>query len=406
MRLYSRAPACVFLSLAWPFLGQAQDWTEARVIERFLDQSPYAREARARVDAARAESAGRTLLPNPNMVVSREGAGYAAFYQIEQQLPITGRRGLLKQAGAATVGATEADTAALLWSLRSDLRLAFYQLLATQRREAVLSDGIRDLDDVIRILKAREQEGEGSRYDRLRAERELAEYRSQLAVARTEVAHARGVLSGFLPTGTGVDRVAGTLETVANMPVLDSLLQRALGHRSDYLAEQRQVERYRLEARAADRLRYPEPVATAGVKRGDVAPGDRQTASAVGITIPIPLFNRGQSEVARWRAEQERASARHSALERRIRGEVTAAAEALQLRRNAIAQYRSEVNELGSDLSRITRVAYQEGEVGILELLDSYRVTRQSLLRLLELEVLAKEAQIELDRAVGEEVLP
>ena len=44
--------------------------------------------------------------------------------------------------------------------------------------------------------------------------------------------------------------------------------------------------------------------------------------------------------------------------------------------------------------------------MGILELLDSYRVTRRSLLRLLELEALAKEAQIELDRAVGEEVLP
>ena len=64
------------------------------------------------------------------------------------------------------------------------------------------------------------------------------------------------------------------------------------------------------------------------------------------------------------------------------------------------------MNQLGADLSRITRLAYQEGEVGILELLDSYRVTRQSLLRLLELEALAKEAQVELDRAVGEEVLP
>ena len=82
------------------------------------------------------------------------------------------------------------------------------------------------------------------------------------------------------------------------------------------------------------------------------------------------------------------------------------AAEALRLRKAAIAQYRSEVSSLGAELRRITRLAYQEGEVGILELLDSYRVTRQSLLRLLELEALAKEAQIELDRAVGEEVLP
>ena len=406
MRLYSRAPVCALLALAWPLLGQAQDWTEERVIERFLDQSPFVREARARSEALRAESAGRTLLPNPSAALSREGAGYAAFYQIEQQLPITGRRGFLKQAGVAAVRATEAESAALLWSLRSDVRLAFYRLLTSQRREAAIGDGLRDLDEVIRVLRAREQEGEGSRYDRLRAERELAEYRSQLAMARTDVAQARAVVSGFLPPPTLVDRVAGNLETIVNVPPVDSLLQRALAHRSEFLAEQRQIERYRLEGRAAERLRYPEPVATAGVKRGDVAPGMRETASAIGITIPLPLFNKGQTEVARWRAEQDRAAARQSALERRIRAEVTGAAEALQLRKAAILQYRNEVNQLGVDLSRITRLAYQEGEVGILELLDSYRVTRQSLLRLLELEALAKEAQIELDRAVGEEVLP
>ena len=197
MRLQSRAPACALLALGWPCLGHAQDWSEARVIERFLDQSPYVREARAHVESVRAEAVGRALLPNPNAVVSREGAGYAAFFRIEQQLPITGRRGFLKQAGVAAVGVTEAETAAGLWSLRSDVRLAFYRWLAGQRREAVLGDGLRDFEEVIRILRTREQEGEGSRYDRLRAERELAEYRSQLALARTDVAQARAVLAGF-----------------------------------------------------------------------------------------------------------------------------------------------------------------------------------------------------------------
>ena len=61
-------------------------------------------------------------------------------------------------------------------------------------------------------------------------------------------------------------------------------------------------------------------------------------------------------------------------------------------------QYRDEVSQTGVDLNQV-RVAYQEGEVGILELLDSYRVTRQALLRLVDLEALAKESQIDLDRA-------
>lgn len=400
------APAWLLLTSLGPIGAWAQDWTEARVIQTFLEQSPYAREARARIESVRAEAAGRTLLSNPAVAASREGAGYAAFFQVEQQLPLSGRRGLLRQAGTAAVNATEAQTEAVLWSLRSDLRLAFFRLVAAQRRAAVLDDGLRDLDGVIAVLRKREQEGEGSRYDRLRAERELAEYRSQLALAHTETVQARAVLSGFLPAGTQIDTVAGVLDAPALATTNAALVQRALEHRFEYIAEQRQIARFEFEQRAAGRLRYPDPVAIAGVKRGDIAPGITETSSAIGITVPLPVFNKGQTEVSRWRAEQEGAAARRDALERRIRAEVTGAAETLRLRKSAIEQYRTEVNQAGVDLNRIVRVAYQEGEVGILELLDSYRVTRQALLRLVDLEALAKESQIELDRAVGEEVLP
>lgn len=406
MKVPKCAPAWLFLFSFGAVEMAAQEWTEAQVIEKFLDQSPYAREARARIDSVRAEAAGRTLLPNPAAVTTREGAGYASFFQLQQQLPVSGRRGLLKQAGNAAVGVAEAQAATTLWSLRSDVRLAFYRLLAAQRREAVLADGISVLDEVIRVLRARETEGEGSRYDRLRAEREMAEYRSQLALAHTDTVQARAGLSGFLPAGIAMGRVTGTLDRPSTVPEIDLLVQRAIAHRPDYLAEQREIDRFRLEQRAAERLRYPEPFAVAGIKRGDVVPGRTETSSAVGITIPLPIFNKGQTEVSRWRAEQTAAAARRDALERRIRAEVTGAAEALRLRNGAVEQYRGEVNQIGVDLNRIVRVAYQEGEVGILELLDSYRVTRQALLRLVELEALAKEAQIDLDRAVGEEVFP
>jgi outer membrane protein TolC len=58
----------------------------------------------------------------------------------------------------------------------------------------------------------------------------------------------------------------------------------------------------------------------------------------------------------------------------------------------------------GGELTRITQVAYQEGEIGILELLDSFRVSRTSSLRLLDLQAGVKEAFIELERVVGEEL--
>ena len=75
-------------------------------------------------------------------------------------------------------------------------------------------------------------------------------------------------------------------------------------------------------------------------------------------------------------------------------------------RRDALASYQRELESTGAELTRITQTAYQEGEVGILELLDSLRVNRVASLRLLELQAGVKEAFIELERALGEEVRP
>src|SRR5215831_17355438 len=155
MKVQPCAPACLLCILCGT--NQAQEWTEAQVIDKFMQQSPYVREARARIDAVQAEAKGRTLLPNPTAVVTREGAGYAAFFQIEQQVPISGRRNLLKQVGAAEIRVTESDAAGVLWSARTDLRLAFYRLVAAQRRQTVVKDGMQEIEEVARVLSVREQ---------------------------------------------------------------------------------------------------------------------------------------------------------------------------------------------------------------------------------------------------------
>jgi len=67
-------------------------------------------------------------------------------------------------------------------------------------------------------------------------------------------------------------------------------------------------------------------------------------------------------------------------------------------------EYRKELAETGPELVKIATIAYQEEDVGILQLLDAYRVQRSAQLRLLEIQAGVKEVQIELERVVGEEL--
>ncbi len=287
------------------------------------------------------------------------------------------------------------------------MRLAFYELLLAQLRVGALEGGVSALEEVARILRVREQEGESSRFDRLRVERELADLRADLAAARTLHARARARLASLLGPGVRPESlsVRGDFSLGTPPPSLEGLLAKALEVRADYLAEEHRLDRYTYEQRAARRRRIPEPILTAGLKTVRTA-GLSDNGYVVALTVPIPLFNRGQSEAERTKAEYERTEAERLALRQEIEAEVSAAYASAQLSRRMAEEYARELEQKGRELAVGATVAYQEGEQGILELLDAHRVALLSRLRVLELQAGAKKAQIELDRAVGQEVTP
>src|SRR5262245_13109240 len=98
MSLPNRAATPALLNAALAGLCLAQEWTEAVVVQKFLDQSPHAREARARVAIAAADARGRGLYANPSINYTHEGAGRTDFFQADQILPVSGRLQLLRQA--------------------------------------------------------------------------------------------------------------------------------------------------------------------------------------------------------------------------------------------------------------------------------------------------------------------
>jgi cobalt-zinc-cadmium efflux system outer membrane protein len=117
-----------------------------------------------------------------------------------------------------------------------------------------------------------------------------------------------------------------------------------------------------------------------------------------GVTVALPLFDDGGRESARWEAERSRVEAERMFIEDRIRSEITGAAEVLALRHAALAQDR----QLGAaeELVQIAVVAYREGEVGILELLDAARTAARARSRSIDLRHDVRLAQIALERAV------
>ncbi|MDX2177961.1 MAG: TolC family protein [Bryobacteraceae bacterium] len=389
------------IPLAAPSLCSQDLWTEARVLEEFA-RSPRRVALDEGIAAVAAEGRGRALLANPSVSYSREGAGFTEFLQVEQTLPFSGRRKLLEQSGQSRVTAAEAARDAQWWEQRIALRMAFFDLLAAQERVAALAATLVQLRELTEILSTRERLGEGSRYDRLRGEREISEIDADRGAAEAAQAVALARVRAFVP---GAGLASGTLDTPAFAATPEEIATRALATRAELRTVDRTLATLAIEQQAADRLRRPDPTINAGMKRANTGFAN-DTAYVAGISVPIPSFNRGQFEVARLSAEQRSLAAVRLAIEQRVRAEISGALEALATRRRALAEYRSTQLAGGAELVRIARIAYQEGEIGILELLDAVRVERLAQLRSIDLAAAVKNAQLELDRAAGLEVQP
>ena len=389
----------------------AQEITQPEALQKFERENAQARALAARVQIVRAESQARNLLPNPLATYSREDAAGSKddFLLVQQSLPVNGRRGLLRNAGAAQSRAAESATAYELLLLRGDVREAFYGLLMAQERAALLDAWVRRLGAMAGILQERQRQGEGSVFDRLRGERELADAQVALASQQVQLARARSQLASFFAPATDPASLVarGNLDdpAPAPLPPLPELLSRALQARGDYAAMQRQIESAGFERRAASRLAIPDPLLTAGLK-SSTAPGRSGNGYVLSVTVPFPLFNHGQAESSRTRAAEERARAELAARRQQIETDVRATHEAVRLRRRIAEEYARQLGESAAELARIAEVAYQEGEKGILELLDAQRVAAFSRLQSLDLAWSSKEAEIDLNRSVGEEVLP
>ena len=386
--------------------AQAQEMTEKGVITIFLTQGPRALQLRAGAAVVEAETQSWYLWPNPEAGFDHEGAGLTQVGRVQQALPLNGRLGLLRQAGSAAVQIAHLEADYNVWELCSDMRQAFYGLLLSQEREGILRESVARMQEVTRILREREQHGEGSTFDRLRAEREQTDLQAELFSSEAVTAQAKARLVSFFDRNVASSqiKVQGQFRNETILPPIPDLVGIALQHRADYQAEEQQQVQLKWERQAATRLRIPDPVFFVGLKRSE-EPRGVGYGPYVGFSFPIPIFDRGQTRIARAEAELRRSQLQHRALEQRIVAEVEGAYHAVNLRHRAEEQYRHQLEEEGPQLEQIAEVAYQEGELGILELLDAHRVRRQSRLRALELAAAAKEAEINLERVVGEFIL-
>jgi cobalt-zinc-cadmium efflux system outer membrane protein len=385
--------------------AQTSPLTEAQALAQLTPENPRVREINAPIDVARADVIAAGRWPNPRGTYNRESVAGVTEHitTVGQVFPITGRRPLEVSAATAMVDATAGRAGDQLRRLRTDLRLAFAELVAAQDRERELAATRDRLQELAGVLSKREAAGDAAGFDRLRAEREVLEADVERAGAAVDRAWAQALLGGFLtPAGSSaITAVAGTPARTM-LPAVDELMARAEETRGEISALRREIDAATFAERAAGRRAIPEPEVVAGTKSSNVGSGD--VGGVVAVHIAIPLFDRGRPEQALARARRSQAEVQLDALRAILRSQIAAWRTVVLERRQAADRYRAAALKTALELERIAQVSYDAGERGILELLDAFRSSASARVRQSALDFAVRQAELELEFVSGWEI--
>lgn len=333
--------------------------------------------------------------PNPTLDYTRESAGETEqFLTLSQSFDFSGRRMLRRRAAELRVEAARQEVAGQQLDLARIVRSEFSRAASQQELVRALTEWKRRIGAAAATAARLQAGGEVSGYDRRRLERERIGAEARLAAERGALVAAQRRLAAFL----GVENLDGiTLQRPAPPEIpADADLTARIEQRPDVAAIAKRIEAATLDKEAAQRWRVPLFDLTAGMKSTAAASG-----AILGAGVSLPLFHRNQDELLRANAELAILEAQRALLIARARGEIGGlAAEARELR-HAARLFREQALPTSGRLTATAEAAYRAGEVGILELLDAHRTALDAEIEAAALEQRAREAEIELTRALG-----
>jgi outer membrane protein, heavy metal efflux system len=382
--------------------GWSAELTEQEAVARALARPAYAEWEAGQIGAAQGAVAEASRFPNPVLHLEEErfsdpaGRSTERTIGIEQTFDLSGRRTLRVEAAEQRAAAAGHDVRDRRQRLVADVRRSFAAALGLQRERQSLAEWLQRIEAASRIVGQLARSGEVAGYARRRIEREVQAAKARLAASGGQALRAQERLRGLAGLDHDAElRVVGELMP-PQPPPLEAVLKDA-GVQPDLAALLAQAEAFERERTAAGREWVPDLTLGVGHKRV-AEPGLSDTGIVLSLSVPLPLFDRGDGRRDAAAARARALRAEHALLAGRREAEIRGAwREAAELRASAIALRAAPA----SALSRIAETAYRAGESGILELLDAYRTELDAELAALDLELRARLARIELDALSG-----
>jgi cobalt-zinc-cadmium efflux system outer membrane protein len=364
---------------------------------------------RTTIEQSRAQEITAGLRPNPVLSgswqspslftpegASQVGVGLSHDFEL-------GKRGRRIQAARDATDVTRAQVGDSERGLTFQVASQFINVQLAESTLELARQNLGSFRNSVDIGDAQFRTGAISENDQLKVRLQLLQFETDVQQAQLSKAQALADLRqllGYESLPPDYD-VAGPFEDQPVTVDFDDLLKLASQNRPDLRAAEQGL------AAAASQHELAKVNARPDVTLSANYANSAGTAAAIlGVSIPLPIFDRNQGEVARTQSVRTQAEHQHAEVLGQVKTDVRDAYEALQTSDRVTRFYREGYLEVSQRSRDISEYAYRRGAASLLDFLDaerSYRATQLAWRQAIAAHLVALE---QVRQAVGTRRLP
>jgi cobalt-zinc-cadmium efflux system outer membrane protein len=369
---------------------------EQQILTLFMQQNLALMAAKSQVDMATAQVVIAKELTNPTVSLSVAGLGDTKDWEggnsywdkpfnnnlsISQLIETAGKRQLRIEGADIGLSAQSLLFTDLVRSLKRDLLNTYYAVVMNQRRVRIYDEILVQLNGMLTANALRWKAGDISETEFRRIELEVFKAKTDVEQAHLDLDLSRQQLNEMLAHGlqwesltVNDDFPACQLPSLKQQQLLDS----ALAQRADVQAAALAVQQQDTQLRFAEVLKVPD--LTVGVQYVHDASAFLRDSAGVGVSLSVPLWHQYQGEVEQARASKRGAEVAFEQLKKQVQTQVGLSFAEFRQKKQVLQRFDQDVISRAKQVQASSALAYRQGAISLLELLDAENNYRNTML--------------------------
>ncbi|WP_340051261.1 TolC family protein [Pseudomonas proteolytica] len=403
MPMFSRTIVCSVVGLlAMAQVASAQTLTLESALQNAFAGNPDLAAAQWEIDIAQGGRQQAGLIPNPVASWDAEDTRRSTrttTVKLSQTLELGGKRGARIEVASRAQDAAAQELEQRRNLLRAEVIDGFYGALWAQERLELAQRSMALAERGLVIANGRVTAGKASPVEATRAQVEVSQIRLERSRAEIGVSDAYRRLAAITGSATiGFERVeAGAVNTPA-LPSVTQLLAR-LESTAELRLAQLQIQQRDAGLGLEKAQRIPDLDISIGSQYDASV---RERVNLVGVSMPIPLFNRNQGNVLAASRRADQARDLRNATELRLRTETRQAMDLWATANSEVRAFNQVILPAAQSAVESATRGFEMGKFNFLDVLDAQRTLIAARTQYLVALAQATDAWVRIERIYGD----